>query len=117
MEIMLVLDVDSPAFSYEYIDLWQKCQWYNPLWDVPRISEWNECVDQMWRSTFHKCMDPYLSILKQHTEDPLIEMIVELKQQLKDTVKSATDFSTNIDALLAEVSKSVVAGPSLKRPR
>ena len=47
METMLVPNVDSPEFSYEYIDLWQKCQWYNPLWDVSRISEWNECVDQM----------------------------------------------------------------------
>ena len=35
-------------------------------------------------------MDPYLLILKQHTEDPLIEMIIELKQQLEDTVKAAT---------------------------
>ena len=114
---MLVPNVDSPEFSYEYIDLWQKCQWYNPLWDIHWISEWNKCVDQMWRSTFHKRMDPYLSILKQHGEDPLIEMIVKLEQQLKDMVKSATDFSTDIDALLAKASKSAVAGPSSKRPR
>ena len=62
-------------------------------------------------------MDPYLSILKQRTEDPLLETIIELEQQLKDTVKSATDFSTDINALLAEASKSAVAGPSKKRPR
>ena len=117
METMLVPNVDSPEFSYEYIDLWQKCQWYNPLWDVPQISEWNECVDQMWQSAFHKHMDPYLSILKQCTKDPLLEMIIKLEQQPNNTVKSATDFSTDIDALLAEVSKSAVAGPSLKRPR
>ena len=117
METMLVPNVDSENFSYEQVDEWQQSQWYNPLWDVPRISEWNECVDQMWRSAFHKCMDPYLSILKQRAEDPLLETIVELEQQLKDTVKSATDFSTDIDALLAEVSKSAVAGPSQKWPR
>ena len=117
METMLVPNVNSEDFSYEYVDAWQQCQWYNPLWDVPWISEWNECIDQMWRSAFHKCMDPYLSILKQRAEDPLLEMIVELEQQLKDTVKSATDFSTDINALLAEVSKSAVAGPSQKRPR
>ena len=117
METMLVPDVDSPEFSYEYVDLWQKCQWYNPLWDVPWISEWNECIDQMWRPALHKHMDPYLSILKQHTEAPLIETIVELKQQLEDTVKSATAFSSDIDALLAKASKSAVAGPSQKRPR
>ena len=114
---MLVPNVDSENISYEHVDIWQQSQWYNPLWDIPRISEWNKCVDQMWRSAFHKRMDPYLSILKQRTEDPLIETIVELKQQLEDTVKSATDFSTQIDALLAEVSKSAVAGPSQKRPR
>ena len=62
-------------------------------------------------------MDPYCSILKQRAEDPLIEMIVELEQQLKDMVKSATDFSTDIDALLAKASKSAVAGPSKKRAR
>ena len=71
METMLVPDVDSPKFSHEYVDLWQQCQWYNPCWDVPHIREWNECVDQMWRTAFHKCMDPYLSILKQHAKDPL----------------------------------------------
>ena len=114
---MLVPNVDSPEFSYEYIDLWQKCQWYNPLWDVSRISEWNKCVDQMWRSTLHKRMDPYLSILKQRTEDPLIETIAELEQRLEDTVKSATAFSSDIDALLAEASKSAVAGPSKKWAR
>ena len=59
-------------------------------------------------------MDPYLSILKQRTKDPLIETIIELEQQLKDMVKSATDFSTDIDALLAEAYKSAVAGPSQK---
>ena len=117
METMLVPNVDSPEFSYEYVDLWQKCQWYNPLRDVPWISEWNEYVDQMWRSAFHKRMDPYFSILKQCTEDPLLETIIELEQQLKDTVKSATDFSTDTNALLAEVSKSVMAGLSQKWPR
>ena len=96
METMLVPNVDSPEFSYEYVDLWQQCQWYNPLWNVPRISEWNKCVDQMWRSAFHKCMDPYLSILKQCAEDPLIEMIVELEQQLEDMVNAVTEFSTDI---------------------
>ena len=114
---MLVPNVNSENFCYEQVDEWQQIQWYNPLWDVPRISKWNKCVDQMWRSAFHKCMDPYLSILKQCAEDPLIEMIIELEQQLRDTVKSATDFSTDINALLAEASKSTVAGPSLKRPR
>ena len=109
---MLVPNVDSPGFSYEYVDLWQQCQWYNPLWNIPCTRKWNKCVNQMWRSAFHKCMDPYLSILKQHAKDPLIEMIVELKQQLKDTVKAATDFSSDIDALLAEVSKSAMAGSS-----
>ena len=117
METMLVPNVDSENFAYEHVEIWQQSQWYNTLWDVPRISEWNECVDQMWRSTFHKHMDPYLSILKQRAEDPLIETIIELEQQLENTVKSATDFSTQIDALLAEVSKSAVAGPSSKRPR
>ena len=80
METMLVPNGDSAEFSYEYIDLWQKCQWYNPLWDVPQISEWNKCIDQMWRSAFHKRMDPYLSILQQRAEDPLLETIVELEQ-------------------------------------
>ena len=117
METMLVPNIDSENFSYEHVDIWQQSQWYNPLWDVPWIFEWNECADQMWRSTFHKRMDPYLSILKQCAEDPLLETIVELEQQLRETVKSATDFSTDIDALLAEASKSAVAGPSSKRPR
>ena len=117
METMLVPNVDSPEFSYEYIDLWQQCQWYNPLWDIPHIRKWNECIDQMWRSTFHKHTDPYLSILKQHAKDPLIKTIVELEQQLEDTVKAVTDFSSDIDALLAEASKSAVAGPAQKQAR
>ena len=57
-------------------------------------------------------MDPYLSISKQHTEDPLPELTTEPEQQLKDMVQAATNFSTNINALLAEVSQSAVAGPS-----
>ena len=114
METMLVPNVDSPEFSYEYVDLWQQCQWYNPLWDVPCICKWNKCIDQMWRSAFHKHMDPYLSILKQHAEDPLLETIVKLEQQLEDMVNTATDFSTDINALLAEAFKSAVAGLSLR---
>ena len=71
----------------------------------------------MWRSTFHKHTDPYLSILKQHAKDPLIKTIVELEQQLEDTVKAVTDFSSDINALLVEASKSAVAGPAQKQAR
>ena len=71
----------------------------------------------MWRSTFHKCMDPYLSISKQCTKDPLLEMIVELKQQLEDMVKATCDYITPDfirNASLAEETEPVLAGPSKK---
>ena len=79
METILVPDVNNHNFSYKSVDLWKELQWYNPLWNIPYTSEWNECMDQMWWSAFYKHMDPYLDILKQHTEDPLIETIVELE--------------------------------------
>ena len=53
-------------------------------------------------------MDTYLSILKQCAEDPLIETIVELEQQLKDTVNTARIHTADFDALLAAASKSAV---------
>ena len=65
-------------------------------------------------------MDPYLSILKQCTEDPLLETIVELEQQLEDMVNAARDLVTTDtirDAVFAEETKLVVAGPSQKWTR
>ena len=117
METMLAPDVNLPDFSYQYIDLWKQSQWYKQLWDVPRICEWKKCIDQMWRSAFHKSMDSYLSILKQCTEGPLLEMIVELEQRLEDTVFIACDFITHDfirNASLAEETKPVMAGLSKK---
>ena len=118
METMLVPNVDDPTFSNESIDLWKESQWYNPLWDVPWISEWNKCMDQMWQSTFHKCMDQYLDILKQCTEDPLIERIIEPEVDLKEatvgTVHGSPTPDSIRDVILAVETKHVVAGPSKK---
>ena len=119
METMLVPNVDDPTFSDKSVDLWKESQWYNPLWDVPHICKWNECMDQMWRSTFHKCMDPYLSILKQHTNDPLIKRIIKLEVNLEEAMVSAAHGSPTPDfirnAILAEETKPVMAGPSQKQ--
>ena len=118
METMLVPNVDNPTFSNESIDLWKESQWCNPLWDVPWISEWNECMDQMWQSTFHKCMDQYLDILKQCAEDPLIKRIIELEVDLKEatvgTVHGSPTPDFIRDAILAAETKHVVAGLSKK---
>ena len=63
-------------------------------------------------------MDPYLCILKQHTEDPLVGRIVELEVNLKETMVSSVcglptpDFIRN--ALLEKETKPAVAGPSKK---
>ena len=76
-------------------------------------------MDQIWRSAFHKCMDPYLSILKQHTKDPLIERIIKLEVNLKEAmVSTAHGLPTpNFirDVILAEETKPAMAGPSQKQ--
>ena len=114
MATILVPDVNNHNFSYKSVDLWKELQWYNPLWNIPYTSEWNECMDQMWWSAFYKHMDPYLDILKQHTEDPLIETIVELEWQLEEATVGTVcgspipDFIR--DAILAVGTKPVVAG-------
>ena len=63
---------------------WEESAWYCRHWDVPRISEWNECVDFMWRSTWHKKNNTYLEFIKKCAEDPLIERIVELETYLEE---------------------------------
>ena len=118
METILVPNVDDPTFFDESVNLWKESQWYNSLWGVPHICEWNKCIDQMWQPTFHKCMDPYLSILKQHAEGPLIERIVELEVDLEEiTIGTAHGSPTPDfirDAILAEETKPAVAGLSKK---
>ena len=63
---------------------WALLPWYCQHWDVPWTSEWNEAVDFMWRTTWHKKNDNYLAILKVRAKDPLIERIVELEVDLKE---------------------------------
>ena len=54
-------------------------------------------MDQMWRSAWHKKNDELLKILKQHTEDPLIERIVELEGDLKDSKQAAAEYHALVE--------------------
>ena len=59
---------------------WEESPWYCCHWDVPQISEWNKCVDFIWRSTWHKKNNKYLAFINRRAEDSLLERIVELGQ-------------------------------------
>ena len=59
---------------------WEESAWYCQHWDVPRISKWNECIDWMWRCTWHKKNNEHLKFIKGCTKDPLVERIVELEE-------------------------------------
>ena len=76
---------------------WEESPWFCCHWDVPRITEWNECMDQMWRSAWHKKNDELLKILKQRAEEPLIERILELEEDLEDSNQAAAEYRSLVE--------------------
>ena len=47
----------------EEVMAWVLSPWYCQHWDVPRTSEWNEAIDFMWRTTWHKKNNEYLAFI------------------------------------------------------
>ena len=79
------------------VQAWEESPWFCRHWDVPRISEWNECMDQMWRSAWHKKNDELLKILKQCAEEPLLERILELEVDLENSNQEAAEYRALIE--------------------
>ena len=53
METIIVPDRELDIMGVDPLAVmaWKEFLWYCRHWNVPRISEWNKCVDFMWRST------------------------------------------------------------------
>ena len=93
MEAIVVPDCELDIMGVDPLAVmaWEESVWYCCHWDVPQISEWNECINFMWRSTWHRKNDEYLNFIKGHTKDPLLEWIVELKVDLEEADKIILD--------------------------
>ena len=101
METITVPDceLDIMGVNPLVVMAWEESAWYCHHWDIPWISEWNECINFMWRSAWHKKNDSYLDFIKKRAEDPLIERIIELEVDLEEADKIILD-------LLPEVGSS-----------
>ena len=86
METIVVPDCELDIMGVDPLAVmaWEESSWYCCHWDIPQISEWNKCVDFMWRSAWHKKNDEYLAFIKGCVENPLLERIVELKVDLEE---------------------------------
>ena len=93
METIVVPDCELDIMGVDPLRVmaWEESAWYCRHWDVPRISEWNECIDWMWRCAWHKKNDEYLAFIKGRAEDPLLERIVELEVDLEEADKIILD--------------------------
>ena len=93
METIVVPDqeLDIMAVDPLAVMTWEELAWYCHHWDIPWISEWNECVDYMWRTAWHKKNNDYLAFLKGHAKDALSEQIVELEVDLEEADKIILD--------------------------
>ena len=74
---------------------WALSPWYCQHWDVPRTSKWNEAINFMWRTAWHKKNDEYLAIIKGRAEDPLLQRIVELEVNLEEADEIILDLLPN----------------------
>ena len=97
METIIVPDRELDIMGVDPLRVmaWEESAWHCQHWDVPRISEWNECIDWMWRCAWHKKNDEYLAFIKGRAEDPLLERIVELEEDLKEADKIILDLLPN----------------------
>ena len=86
METIMVPNRQYDIMGPDPVDVmtWVLSPWYCQHWDVPQTSKWNEAINFMWRTAWHKKNDNYLAILKARAEDPLIERIVELEVDLEE---------------------------------
>ena len=86
METIVVPDRELDIMGVDPLRVmaWEEFAWYCCHWDVPRISEWNECINWMWRCAWHKKNDEHLKFIKGRTEDRLLDRIFELKADLKE---------------------------------
>ena len=93
MEIIVVPDCELDIMGVDPLAVMarEESVWYCCHWNIPWISKWNECIDFMWRTTWHKKNDKYLAFIKGRVEDPLLERIVELEVDLKEAGKIILD--------------------------
>ena len=86
METIIVPDRELDIMGADPLAVmaWEESPWYCCHWDVPWISKWNECIDFMWRSAWHKKNDEYLTFIKGHVEDPLLKRIIKLEVDLEE---------------------------------
>ena len=66
METIVVPDRELDIMGVDplAVMVWEESVWYCRHWDVSWISKWNECVDFMWRSAWHKKNNSYLDFIK-----------------------------------------------------
>ena len=86
METIIVPDHELDIMGVDPLRVmaWEESTWYCQHWDVPRISEWNECIDWMWRCAWHKKNDEHIKFIKDRAEDRLLDRILELEADLKE---------------------------------
>ena len=86
METIVVPDRELDIMGVDPLAVmaWEESSRYCQHWDIPWISEWNGCVDFMWRSAWHKKNDEHLKFIKGRAEDRLLNRIFELEADLKE---------------------------------
>ena len=97
METIVVPDRELDIMGVDPLRVmaWEESTWYCQYWDVPQSSEWNKCIDWMWRCAWHKKNDEHIKFIKDRTEDRLLDRIFELEADLEEADEIILDLLPN----------------------